>query len=74
MSDLPEKITVQEQAQAAGMGKIPVGAYPDIDALRDQIDHMLQAERPQNSHALIMAKVKATELDFWLRTHRGKHA
>lgn len=75
MSDLPTEITVQQQAQAAGQGKIlPPGAYPDIDDLRDRIQAFLMAENPQSSEALMMAKVKATEMDFWLRTHRGRQS
>lgn len=57
------------------MGKIlPVGAYPDIDALREHIQAFLKAERHQEDEALAMAKTKATEMDFWLRTHRGRTA
>jgi hypothetical protein len=73
MSDLPETISVEEQARAAGMGKIlPVGAYPDIDQLRDHIQTFFKAERNQDNHALAMAKTKAAEMDFWLRAHRAK--
>lgn len=74
MSDLPQEISVREQAEAAGRGKIlPVGAYPDIDALRDHLQAFFRAEKHQEGEALAMAKTKATEMDFWLRTHRGRH-
>jgi hypothetical protein len=73
MTDLPETITVKEQAQASGQGKIlPIGAYPDIDQLRDHVRAFLMAEQHQGGEALAMAKTKATEMDFWLRTHRGR--
>lgn len=75
MTDLPERITVEEQAHAAGKGTIlPVGAYPDIDRLRDFIKTFLMAEKNQDATALAIAKTKAAELDFWLRTHRSRIA
>ena len=75
VTELPSEISVREQAEAAGRGKIlPVGAYPDIDALREYVQAFLMAERHQEDEALAMAKTKATEMDFWLRSHRGRIA
>jgi hypothetical protein len=73
MTDLPETVTVEEQAKAAGQGKIlPIGAYPDLDRFRETVQAFLRSEQPQHGEALAMAKTKATEMDFWLRTHRGR--
>jgi hypothetical protein len=72
MTDLPETISVKEQAEAAGKGKIlPIGAYPDIDELRDHIQSFLRQERPRHDQALAVARTKADELIYWLRANRG---
>jgi hypothetical protein len=70
--ELPEVITVAEQAQAAGRKTgdiLPPGAHPDLDALRDHIRGFLP---DGTSQAAMMAKSKAEELLFWLRAARNR--
>jgi hypothetical protein len=76
MTDLPDTVTVEEQAQAAGrkpQGILPVGAYPDLDEFRDRVMGFLQSQpHADGSVPLMMAKSKAGELDYWLRAHRNR--
>ena len=70
MSELPEPQSLAQMAEAAGKKTIlPPGADPDIDALRDHIMGFLNNELVQN-HGAMMAKTKAQELIFWVRSSR----
>jgi len=69
-SHLPETVTVYEQAQGAGQGKIDMpGADPDLDDLRDRIEGFMPPRHTQHG---MMASAKADELVFWLRAYRQR--
>ena len=71
--DLPETISIDEQARAAGRrGQEirPADDRDDIDALREQCFAFINGQG--QSEALAYAKTKADEMIFWLRRHRER--
>ena len=67
-SELPETISIAEQAQASGRQILPPGADPEIDALREHCRGFIAAmPGDPKAHGIIMAKTKLEELIFWLR-------
>jgi hypothetical protein len=74
MTDLPTEISIAEQAEKAGrrtQAILPVGAYPDLDTLREHVQTFMPDGKSQ---AGMMARAKAMELDFWLRASRQRAA
>lgn len=69
--ELPETITVAEQARAAGRQDIRPPGADDIDAFRTQCFGFINGQSG-SSEALAMAKTKADEMVFWLRRARER--
>ena len=67
--ELPEVITIAEQAKAAGRNEVRRGT-DDIDEFRSHCVAFLNAQGAGDP--LSMARTKMDEMIFWLRRHRER--
>lgn len=74
-AELPEVITVAEQARDAGQRIRAADAHDDIDDLKQRCLAFINSqEKGTPSPALAMAKTKLEEMVFWIRRHRERQA
>lgn len=74
MSELPEGVSIEDQAAAAGrprVGDTRMGS-DDIDELRSHVTGFCNRQGP-NTPSLSRARTKFEEALFWLRSHRNGH-
>lgn len=69
MSELPETVSVDEQARPAGRVRIDMG--DPVTALHEQCKQFIENAN-MSSHARMMALPKLDEMVFWIRAGQGK--
>ena len=71
MSELPEQVTIDQQAQVAGRVRADVDGSDPITALREHCLRFIEgANLPQ--HQRMMAIPKMDEMIFWIRSGIGR--
>lgn len=70
-NQLPDEVSVDQQAAAAGRVRVAVDPDNEVTQLENHCKAFIQ-QANLSSHARMMALPKLTEMCFWIRAGMGK--